>query len=258
LYIGQAKKDNTYSILNNMPKDPKSFKKLLHLNMNRTIRILVPFLFLSVGLISCHNLRVGQGDIIALISNVDSTSTINFTEIDVQTDCNVYLTQANFTSVKVTGYENLVPNVTPLHENNKLTILLSDGYVFDNNNINVYITSPSYTKISVNSSAIVNSIDSIVGNKIEIVNNSSGTISLFGDMNLVDAYSAGSGVTRLCGLQADTVNATMFGAGILSTKPLNKLNAQVPGSGQIQFVGNPIVSYTITGNGSIVQTLGCY
>jgi hypothetical protein len=241
-----------------MPKDPKSFKKLLHLNMNRTIRILVPFLFLSVGLTSCHNLRVGQGDIIALISNVDSTSTINFTEIDVQTDCNVYLTQANYTSVKVTGYENLVPNVTPLHENNKLTILLSDGYVFDNNNINVYITSPSYTKISVNSSAIVNSIDSIVGNKIEIVNNSSGTISLFGDMNLVDAYSAGSGVTRLCGLQADTVNATMFGAGILSTKPLNKLNAQVPGSGQIQFVGNPIVSYTITGNGSIVQTLGCY
>jgi hypothetical protein len=50
----------------------------------------------------------------------------------------------------------------------------------------------------------------------------------------------------------------MLGSGILSTKPMDKLNAQVQGSGQIQYVGSPILNFSITGTGSLLQTLGCY
>ncbi len=242
-----------------MHKAQKSCEKSLYLSMsNPVIRIIVLTAITMVGLSSCHNLKVGDGDIVELKTYTDSTSTLHFSEIIVNTDCNVYLTQGNMTIIRVSGYENLVPHVSALFENNKLTVDLMQDYVFDNNNIKVYITTPLYTKISLNSSASISSIDSIIGNKIEVVNNGSGMISLHGDMNLVDSYSAGSGITRLCALQGDTVNATMFGNGILSTKPLNRLNAQVPGSGQIQYVGSPTISFSITGSGSITQTLGCY
>src|SRR5688572_30987158 len=222
------------------------------------IRILGITILSSVILTSCHNVKIGDGDIIEYQNFTDSTSTLHFSEIIINTDCNVYLTQNNLTIVRVSGYENLVPYIKTDIDGNKLTVRLEDGVVFDNNNVKVYITTPTYTKISLNSSASIYSNDSIIGNKIDVVNNGSGTISLFGDMNLVDSYSAGSGVTRLCALEADTVNATMFGSGILSTKPLTRLNALVPGSGQIQYIGSPSISFSITGSGSISQTLGCY
>jgi hypothetical protein len=241
-----------------MPLILRNSKISLYLDMKRTIRLLGLTIITSLALTSCHNVKIGDGDIIEYQNYTDSTSTLHFSEIVVNADCNVYLTQNNLTIIRVSGYENLVPFVNANFENNKLTVELMEGVVFDNNNIKVYITTPLYTKVSLNSSASINAIDSINGNKLEVVNNGSGTISLFGNMNLVDSYAAGSGITRLCALEADTVNATMFGSGILSTKPVNRLNAQVPGSGQIQYVGNPTISFSITGSGSIMQTLGCY
>lgn len=207
---------------------------------------------------SCHNTLVGAGDIIEKVSYQDSTATINFTEIEVKADCNVYLSQDTFTEVTVSGYENLVPHVNSHKDGNKYIIELAADYVFDNSNIFISITTPLYTKISLSSQSSIVGIDSIVGNNIEIVNNSSGSISLFGDMNTVVAYSAGPGLTRLCALQADTVTAVMLGSGILSTKPINKLNAQIQGSGQVQYIGSPAITFSITGSGSLFQTLGCY
>lgn len=214
---------------------------------------------LGAGLLTgCHNVEIGDGNIIEKTILEDSTSTIHFTEVEINTDCNVFVSQDNHTEVKITGYENLVPNITIQIEASQLKIWLMDGVVLNNNNVNVYITSPAYTKISLNSSASIYATDSITGNKIEVVNNGSGTISLFGEVNLVDSYSASTGVTRLCALEADTVNATMFGAGILSTRPLNKLNAHIPGSGQIQYIGSPTISLTLTGTGSLAQEPACY
>ncbi len=207
---------------------------------------------------SCHNLIVGAGDIIEKESYIDTTSTINFTEIEVRSDCNVYLKQDNYTEVIIQGYENLVPHVNSRLEGNTYIIELASDYVFDNNNIYIYITTPAYTKISLQSQSSITSIDSINGSHLEVVNNSSGTIALFGEMNTLVAHSAGPGVTRLCALSADTVTAVMLGSGILSTKPMDKLNAQVQGSGQIQYVGSPILNFSITGTGSLLQTLGCY
>lgn len=216
--------------------------------------IIIAILTLS----SCHNTLVGAGDIIETISYQDTSAIVNFTEIEVKADCNVYLTQDNFTEVTVSGYENLVPNVNGHKDGNKYIIELAADYVFSNNNIFISITTPSYTKISLSSQSSIVGIDSIIGNSIEIENNSSGSISLFGDMNSIVAYSAGPGITRLCTLQADTVTAVMLGSGILSTKPTNKLNAQIQGSGQVQYIGNPSITFSITGSGSLFQTLGCY
>ena len=226
--------------------------------MRLTIRISILSIFTAVLLSSCHNVKIGDGDIIEYQNFTDSSAALHFSEIVINMDCNVYLKQDSLSIVRVSGYENLVPSVNAVVENNQLKLSLADGVVFDNNNIKVQVTSPLYTKIHLNSSASIYSNDSINGDKIEVVNNGSGTISIYGDMNLVDSYSAGSGVTRLCALQADTVNATMFGSGILSTKPLNRLNAQIIGSGQIQYVGSPSISFSLTGSGSILQILGCY
>lgn len=228
--------------------------------MKKLINTTISIFFIAVFFVftGCHKLIVGDGENVGQIYFKDSTATINFTEIEVKSDCNVYLSQDTFTEVKVCGYQNLVPFVNAYKDGNKYIIESHPDYVFDNNNIFVYITTPSYTKISLSSQSSIIGIDSIIGNIIEIENNSSGTISLFGDMNTVVAFSAGPGITRLCALKADTVTAVMLGSGVLSTNPINKLSAQIQGAGQVQYLGSPTISFTLTGTGSLLQALGCY
>lgn len=203
---------------------------------------------------SCHNLVVGAGEI------VEKTSQPNhpISKVELTSDFTVYLTQDTFYQIKVQGYENLVNHVAIMEEAGKLTIGTEKDYVLEQSNIVVHITSTNFTQIKLTGGGIIQSTDSLTTNTIEVTNNGSGTISLLGDANVVNAYSAGSGITRLCALQADTVNAFMLGSGYLSTKPLNKLNAQVQGSGQIQYWGTPTLSFSITGGGSLAQILGCY
>ena len=215
------------------------------------------FIFMiSVGLLSsCHNLIVGRGNIIQNTSNLASDP---FTQVELNADFMVYLTEDTFYQVKVQGYENLVPYVDIKKGGGRITLGVAQDYVFDEDNIVVYVTAPSYTAIQLNSNGSIIANDSITSTTLEVTNNGSGAISLFGSAQLVTAYSAGSGITRLCALQADTVSAFMLGSGILSTKPINKLNAQISGSGQIQYIGSPAMSFSNTGTGGLLQTLGCY
>jgi hypothetical protein len=216
------------------------------------------FLLLSISCVillsSCHNLVIGAGDIVEEISYPDNP----VSKIELTGDFTVYLSEDTFYQIKVQGYENLVPHVTVVEEAGKLTLGVKQDYVLEGNNIIVWIKAPQYTQVKLSGSGSIVSVDSIITPNLEVVNNGSGTISLFGNANIVNAYSGGSGLTRLCALQADTVNAFMLGSGYLSTKPINKLNAQVQGSGQIQYIGSPVLSFSITGSGSLLQTLGCY
>jgi hypothetical protein len=216
------------------------------------------FLWFALGCIfllsSCHNLVVGAGDIVEEISYPDNP----VSKIELTGDFTVYLAEDTFYQVKVQGYENLVPHVTIAEESGKLTLGVEQDYILEGSNIIVWIKAPQYTQVKLSGSGSIESVDSITSPNLEVVNNGSGTISLFGKSNILNAYSGGSGLTRLCALQADTVNAFMLGSGYLSTKPMNKLNAQVQGSGQIQYIGSPVVSFSITGSGSLLQTLGCY
>ncbi len=218
----------------------------------KTIWLLLLFVPL---LSSCHNLVVGKGDIIEV---TDTLTSDPFSEVELNSDFTVYLIEEPTYAVTIQGYENLVPHVEIEKGSNKITIGVAPDYVFDQNNIVVYVTAPNYSSIKLSSNGSIVANDSITSNLLEVTNNGSGTISLFGDATYLNAYSAGSGLTRLCAMEADTVNAFMLGSGILSTQPLGKLNAQISGSGQIQYVGSPTLNFSITGSGSLLQALGCY
>lgn len=235
----------------------KEWYFFVYLNM-KSAKLISVLSIVLVLLTSCHNLVDGRGSIVESNTFFDTSSTVHFTEIEVNADCNVFLKQRDYSEVTIMGYENLVPYVHAYHTNNRYVIELTEDVVFLNNNIYIHITSPVYTKIILNSQSSIHSLDSINNPILDVTNNGSGTISLFGEANIVTAYSAGSGMTRLCALEADTVNAFMLGSGVLSTKPINKLNAQIQGSGQIQYIGSPTLNFTNSGSGSLLQTLGCY
>ena len=205
---------------------------------------------------SCHNFIEGAGDITP--STVNIPNSVPITEIELKSDFTVYLSRDTSCFITVQGYENLVSHVTVGGLSPKLEIGTEADYVLQNSNIVIYISAPNFTSIKLSSGGSIISTDSIISNTLEVTNNGTGTISLFGDANILNAYSASSGATRLCAFQADTVTAYMFGSGILSTKPIGKLNAQISGSGQIQYIGSPTLSFSITGTGSLLQTLGCY
>ena len=152
---------------------------------------------------SCHNLVIGAGDIVEITAYPDNP----ISKIELTSDFTVYLTEDTFYQMKVQGYENLVPRVVIEEDAGKLTIRTAQDYIFEENNIVIHITSPNFTEIKLTGSGSIQSTDSITTTILEITNNGSGTISLFGDADIINAYSAGSGLTRLCAMQADTVNA---------------------------------------------------
>jgi hypothetical protein len=220
----------------------------------KSVLYLIFFLFVSSILSSCHNLVVGSGEI------VERTAFGTFSGIELNSNFTVYISEDTACHIRIQGYENLVDHVSVV--SNGTTGVLSIGtepdYVLEENNIVIYLSSPDYTYIRLNSGGSIISNDSITTTTLEVTNNGSGTVSLYGDADLLNIYSAGSGITRLCTMQADTVSAFMLGSGIVSTKPVNQLNAQIPGSGQIQYLGSPTLNFSITGSGSLFQTLGCY
>lgn len=216
--------------------------------------LVAPLLVIVSG---CHSIITGDGDMATETRFYHANTNVQFSEILVQTDCNVYLHQDSFTKVTASGYANLLPALQTHINGNQLVISVGDDVVLENNNMFLHVTSPSFTQISLQSQASVTAFDSITGPQIEVTNNGSGTISLFGSVNRVVAFSAGSGVTRLCALQADSVNAFMIGSGILSVNtPV--LNAAISGSGTIQYLGSPVLNINNTGSGGALQTLTCY
>ena len=62
----------------------------------------------------------------------------------------------------------------------------------------------------------------------------------------------GSGQARLLGLVARDVRAVIGGSGELLVTATDRLDASVPGSGEIIYAGNPAhVTKSVTGSGEI-------
>lgn len=74
----------------------------------------------------------------------------------------------------------------------------------------------------------------------------------FAKQAVLDLQLHGGGDIQAGAIPAETVNASVFGGGDITTKPVTNLNAQVHGGGDITYIGHPphVASQTF-GGGSI-------
>jgi hypothetical protein len=155
------------------------------------------------------------------------------------------------TTVTVTADDNLVGSVTTEVRSGTLRVSLKNGsYSFDVSPI-VRVTVPELTSVTVSGSADAR-VRGLDGESFHSVIQGSGNVRAEGRVDVLEATIRGSGDLELDGLEAREAHVEIAGSGDASVRATGKLTAEVKGSGDVVYRGDPEqVSKSVHGSGSI-------
>ncbi len=213
------------------------------------------------------------------ISAVDGNGEVTETErtlgsfdgINLEGIANVHLTQGS-QSVRVVTDANLQDFV-------KLTVDDGELKIFEEENISpteldIYISNPNYRELDLDGSGNIMCNTSLIGEELEVGIDGSGNINLSNiEYDAIEVDLDGSGNIDIAGeaeeaeielngsgninlINCNTVNAEveLDGSGDVSLNVTSRIVAELNGSGDIRYKGNPKETRTVNnGSGNIVR-----
>ena len=239
----------------------------------KTLKIALIIATSSLVLVGCKKGGVfcysPKGEVITETRNVSS-----FTEIDLATDADIYVTQSDVYSVSVTAAENLLPIIKTEVKGNRLLVdLKKNKCLKGNSNVVVNVAAPQIVGLSVSGSGIIFvqkelttsflDIDISGSGKIEIdsliTNDFSARISGSGEMTVRSTDTTAnqeiniSGSGSFHGYNMPTLNSdvNISGSGNCELNVSQKIKARISGSGKVTYKGTPTVDSDISGSGTI-------
>ena len=190
----------------------------------------------------------GNGKIASVNRSINNAS-----RIKVLGSMDVYLSEGP-TSVRVEGDENVLRYIVTEIDNNWLEIRTEDDVnLVTENNIKVYITTPTIRDISVAGSGNVKSDSKLVSNSdLGLRVSGSGDVTMMINTPKVDAKIAGSGNINISGETRD-VEIDIAGAGNFKGRNLKAENAKIKiaGSGDVEVFADVVLDAKIVGSGNI-------
>ena len=219
---------------------------------NNNMKKLTTILACTILLGACTKETIrGGGAIITENRNVPV-----FTEVQLSGEGEATILYGTTQQVLVTGYENLLPVYETKMMGTTLHLQFKpDDYRIRNNNIKVNITVPSLSYIRVNGSGKVLAGNFTRGDILSAYINGSGNMQVKdGKYNNVNYVINGSGDIVANTTEAKEANAEIHGSGRILLHVLNKLDANISGSGDIDYWGNPgAVNIQVSGSGKITK-----
>ena len=189
----------------------------------------------------------GSGTIIK-----ESRELMDFYTVEIVGSVDADISSGESFSCNVQGDENLVRLVETTVTNNILEISTEGSYSTKNPLI-VYLTMPILEKAKIIGSGDM-TISDVTKDKVILTITGSGDITASGSVGILEAVVSGSGDLNLQKLQADHVNVTINGSGDAEVWANQSISAQVNGSGDIIYTGNPEKVYTqVNGSGDITK-----
>lgn len=188
----------------------------------------------------------------------------DFESISLSIHAKVYVTQDNYTSVKIKGDADDLEEIITIVEDGTLKIKRKKNKRWGWNNsfksIEVYVTSATIKNLKISGSgniaakssiktdnaiyAISGSgnifIDDLSAETIECHISGSGDVNLKGDgLRQLEIHISGSGDVDAGYLKSENVSVHVSGSGDCKVYATKKLNARVAGSGDIYYRGKP-------------------
>lgn len=228
------------------------------------------FVLVVIGIIllgafnSCETCIDGKGPVIIEDREIDVYSKL---EIDVAAD--ISITPGDDIFVRIHAEENLLP-IIKTNVEGKTLVIKSRPCVNSDKTIKIELTVPKLTAIDINGSAsvrfteLMNTEDfnisingsgdfngNVFANTVDANINGSGDILINGTTKNLDVEINGSGEFMGLGLKSFEADVTIRGSGDVDVNALNKLKAEVLGSGDIRYIGNPQISSSIQGSGQV-------
>lgn len=238
-------------------------------NSKRLIFLALPLL---IVLGSCRNFmgkRIrGNGNI-----RTEERPVQNFKEVEVGGAAKVMVSQGDKPAVKVETDDNLLQYIEVFQEGDKVYIKEKSGYnLRPSGDINVYVTSPVYSRISASGACDIigqNKISNPEDLRLHVSGagdikmevdaptlgaevSGSGNINLKGQTKNVDLELTGAGHAHCYELLAENTKVEISGAGSAEVYASVKLDATVSGAGNVNYKGNASeVNQHVSGAGSV-------
>lgn len=231
---------------------------------------------------------------IALAQTTQNRQVAGFSSIASAGSFNVHVKIDGTESLKITGDEDVINDIETTVSNGKLKIGTKDKIswkLFNNKNIDIYITAKSLSGLSSSGSGNIKLDGNLTGNAeirasgsgsinaavnandLQIALSGSGNVtstistkeltasvsgsggmSLSGNVTSANIKVSGSGNLRAKNLKADVVSASVSGSGNINITAEKTITAQTSGSGRITYSGNATnVDIRKSGSGRVVK-----
>lgn len=194
-----------------------------------------------------HDMIVGSGRI------VSETRPISMPDrIEIVGSTNMIVLQGDAVSLRLRGDDNILPVIETVVEDGTLTIR-GRGSFSPSEPVSAVLTVPSLDEVSILGSGDVMFAD-WKASSLHLNVKGSGDIRVIGAVTEVDAIVKGSGDIYLERASIDRLSAEVKGSGAIFDAGSREIRASVKGSGKIFHGGNEIVSSDVKGTGAILRS----
>lgn len=228
-------------------------------------KILLLTLFGTV-LTSCHDLVDGTSG--AVVSEYRQEP--DFNSINMEGNIDVFVSYDTISTIRVEAGENLIDYIETSVLGNELLVYEAPNNIVNTKPIRVYITVDSLNDVTIEGSGDLD-VNDMVSNHLNVLvtgsgdanfeidaisinynNKGSGDAMLVGTVNTLNVLLEGSGDFKGRHLYAQDANVEVEGSGDAYVYVINDLIAEISGSGDIIYYGNPnSVTANVTGSGHV-------
>jgi hypothetical protein len=213
--------------------------------MKRLPVLAASMLMLSVMLGACSVLgERGSGTMATEARDVSG-----FSVIDLSGSATVLVSVTGTESLTVDAEDNILPLLT-IEVTDGTLVLGAKQRISPTRDIVYTVTVINLEAVTVSGSGSITAVD-VVANGFEVDISGSGTVTLEGVSEHLDASISGSGAFNGEGLVSTTATVSVSGSGGALVNVTDDLDADVTGSGTVTYIGDPTVSTSISGSGEI-------
>jgi len=229
--------------------------------------LLINTVFVSLININCNSCITETGEV-----NLQKFTFEEFSAVELNIDCKVYLHQANENYLSIQTNDSLFQFIETTNKRGRFKIE-ADNCIKENSFLEVHIYSKVFDEISVKGATEVFTAQGLKGENLDLNIEGSGKVELQLDFKKIDTEITASGDVYLSGsvdtheifindsgnltafsLLSKKTNAKIKHSGNCKIYVSNELIAQVNGSGDLQYKGTPKnVETEITDSGRAKQ-----
>jgi hypothetical protein len=185
------------------------------------------------------------------VPTTETRSVTAFDGVELSGSNDVVIHVGETRSVRVSGDDNLVGRVTTEVLQGTLVVGTTPGSFTTQVPMRVEIGVPSLSALTLSGSGNV-TIEGVAQPSFTVTLSGSGMVKASGAADDLAVTVSGSGEALLGDLVAKAVRAVVSGSGLIAVTATESLDAAVPGSGAIEYGGNPSsVTKDVSGSGAI-------
>ena len=200
-----------------------------------------------------ESLSSSQGDTLRETNNVmsEARDVSGFNEVELKGVGNLSLEQTGSESLTVEAEEDVLPKIRTEVENKRLIISPERNTSINTTKpINYKLTVKDLNTLEVSGSGNVEAKD-INTDELAVTIGGAGDVEIRGSADSQEVEISGSGEYRAGDLESKEATIDVRGSGLATVNVSDELEAEVSGSGSVEYIGDPMVQQEVSGAGEV-------